>query len=132
MGKSGGKRKKSASAVGDGGTKLDSDDAAFLKRAHELKDEGNKRFQAKEYAAALEKYEQALKLAPEGHPDRAVFHRSPTYITSQHCSNSVNSRNSVDIVFPRFVTLSVMILLHIRRRRAMQSFPSKCDMSRDS
>ncbi|KAH9533212.1 hypothetical protein CY35_18G039800 [Sphagnum magellanicum] len=74
MGKSGGKRKKSASAVGDGGTKLDSDDTAFLKRAHELKDEGNKRFQAKEYAAALEKYEQALKLAPEGHPDRAVFH----------------------------------------------------------
>ncbi len=170
MGKSGGKRKKSASAVGDGGTKLDSDDAvsfqwpemhccficflwtlscvsqlqqkvklylnmptqAFLKRAHELKDEGNKRFQAKEYAAALEKYEQALKLAPEGHPDRAVFHRSPTYITSQHCSNSVNSCNSVDIVFPHFVTLSVMILLHIRRRRAMQSFPSKCDMSRDS
>jgi tetratricopeptide (TPR) repeat protein len=63
---------------------------AFLKRAHELKDEGNKCFQAKEYAAALEKYEQALKLAPEGHADRAVFHRSPTYITSQYCSNSVN------------------------------------------
>lgn len=32
MGKSGGKRKKSASAVGDGGTKLDSDDAVSFQR----------------------------------------------------------------------------------------------------
>lgn len=47
----------------------------FLKRAHELKDEGNRRFQAKDYMGALDNYDQALKLTPEGHPDRAVFHR---------------------------------------------------------
>ncbi|KAI5672971.1 hypothetical protein M9H77_13335 [Catharanthus roseus] len=46
----------------------------FLKRAGELKDEGNKKFQAKDYAGALQQYENALKLIPKTHPDRAVFH----------------------------------------------------------
>ncbi|KAA8520158.1 hypothetical protein F0562_014414 [Nyssa sinensis] len=43
-------------------------------RAHELKEEGNKRFQAKDYVGALEQYDNALKLTPKTHPDRAVFH----------------------------------------------------------
>lgn len=48
--------------------------AAFLRRAHELKEEGNRRFQSKDYQGALSHYEQALKLTPRNHPDRAVFH----------------------------------------------------------
>lgn len=46
----------------------------FLKRANELKEEGNKRFQAKDYVGALEQYDNAIKLIPKTHPDRAVFH----------------------------------------------------------
>lgn len=53
---------------------IDLDSSIFLKRAHELKEEGNKRFQVKDYAGALEQYENALKLTPKTHPDRAVFH----------------------------------------------------------
>ncbi|KAF9672133.1 hypothetical protein SADUNF_Sadunf11G0009000 [Salix dunnii] len=43
-------------------------------RAHELKEEGNKRFQNKDFAGALEQYDNALRLTPKTHPDRAVFH----------------------------------------------------------
>ncbi|PIN04815.1 Myosin assembly protein/sexual cycle protein [Handroanthus impetiginosus] len=89
MGKSGGRKKKSGASInqsqnqvssGDnhtppvvnGGVNLDS--SVFLKRAHELKEEGNRRFQAKDYVGALQQYENALKLTPKMHPDRAVFH----------------------------------------------------------
>ncbi|XP_058763518.1 protein CLMP1-like [Vicia villosa] len=82
MGKSGGRKKKGgAAAVVDnsvsaqtpnGGVELDS--SIFLKKAHEMKEEGNRRFQSKDYAGALEHYENALKLTPKIHPDRAVFH----------------------------------------------------------
>ncbi|KAG8365373.1 hypothetical protein BUALT_Bualt18G0098000 [Buddleja alternifolia] len=85
MGKSGGRKKKSgvsqnqASTVDsnsppvvNGGVNLDS--SILLKRAHELKEEGNRRFQAKDYVGALEQYENALKFTPKSHPDRAVFH----------------------------------------------------------
>ncbi|KAL4184862.1 hypothetical protein AMTRI_Chr10g3210 [Amborella trichopoda] len=88
MGKSGGKKKKAAAATlasavgtgsgGNGGETinngLDTESTIFLKRAHELKEEGNRRFQSKDYMGALEQYEQALKLTPKSHPDRAVFH----------------------------------------------------------
>ncbi|XP_054777191.1 protein CLMP1 isoform X1 [Prosopis cineraria] len=81
MGKSGGRKKKGGSnqVVADnsapssnGGVDLDS--SIFLKRALELKEEGNKRFQNKDYAGALEQYENALRLTPKTHPERAVFH----------------------------------------------------------
>lgn len=86
MGKSGGRKKKggsnhvsvdnnSSSATAphaNGGVDLDS--SLFLKRAHELKEEGNKMFQNKDYVAALQHYDNALKLIPKTHPDRAVFH----------------------------------------------------------
>lgn len=84
MGKSGGRKKKGGSnqvsadnsnhttANANGGVDLDS--SIFLKRAHELKEEGNKRFQSKDYVGALEQYENAIKLTPKTHPDRAVFH----------------------------------------------------------
>ncbi|KAK4439384.1 protein CLMP1 [Sesamum alatum] len=58
--------------VVDTGINLDS--SALLKRAHEIKEEGNSRFQAKDYVGALQQYEDALKLIPNVHPDRAVFH----------------------------------------------------------
>ncbi|KAL8161968.1 hypothetical protein V2J09_013457 [Rumex salicifolius] len=83
MGKSGGRRKKSnnlASSVetqkpiANGSVAVDSDFTIFLKRAHEIKEEGNKLFQTKDYAGALEQYESAIKLIPKTHPDRAVFH----------------------------------------------------------
>lgn len=81
MGKSGGRKKKGGSnqatvensaPSANGGVDLDS--SIFLKRAHELKEDGNKRFQNKDYAGALEQYENALRLTPKTHPDRAVFH----------------------------------------------------------
>ncbi|OIV89770.1 hypothetical protein TanjilG_02902 [Lupinus angustifolius] len=46
----------------------------FLILAHELKEEGNKRFQNKDYVGALQQYENALKLTPKTHLERAVFH----------------------------------------------------------
>eukprot|EP01018_Ginkgo_biloba_P035431 Gb_20152 [translate_table: standard] len=80
MGRSGGRKKKAGvggavdQSGGVVGTKVDLDASVFLKRAHELKEEGNKRFQSRDYVGALEQYEQALKLTPRTHPDRAVFH----------------------------------------------------------
>lgn len=50
------------------------DAGVLLRRAHELKEEGNRLFQSRDYAGALRQYELALRLAPRGHPDRAVFH----------------------------------------------------------
>ncbi|GAV61235.1 PB1 domain-containing protein/TPR_11 domain-containing protein [Cephalotus follicularis] len=86
MGKSGGRRKKgnSSQVLGDNSNSntttanangnVEVDYSIFLKRAHELKEEGNKRFQNKDYVGALEQYDNALKLTPKTHPDRAVFH----------------------------------------------------------
>uniref|UniRef100_M4DT84 PB1 domain-containing protein n=1 Tax=Brassica campestris TaxID=3711 RepID=M4DT84_BRACM len=80
MGKSGARKKKSkqansseipSSSVNGGG---DFDASVYLKRAHELKEEGNKKFQAKDFQGALEQYADALKLVPKSHRDRAVFH----------------------------------------------------------
>uniref|UniRef100_A0ACD5XXV9 Uncharacterized protein n=1 Tax=Avena sativa TaxID=4498 RepID=A0ACD5XXV9_AVESA len=50
------------------------DPGVLLRRAHELKEEGNRLFQSCDYPGALRQYELALRLAPRGHPDRAVFH----------------------------------------------------------
>ncbi|KAE9591504.1 putative PB1 domain, tetratricopeptide-like helical domain-containing protein [Lupinus albus] len=58
--------------IANGDVELDS--SIFLKRAHELKEEGNRRFQNKDFVGALQQYENALKLTPKTHPDRAVFH----------------------------------------------------------
>ncbi|KAF5742136.1 hypothetical protein HS088_TW09G00178 [Tripterygium wilfordii] len=83
MGKSGGRKKKGGASnqvLGDISTgpkpngTVDFDSSITLKRAHELKEEGNKKFQNKDYAGALEQYDNALRLTPKSHPDRAVFH----------------------------------------------------------
>lgn len=90
MGKSGGRKKKSnltqsqsngqsdganakpMSNVSNGGGEMDA--SVFLKRANELKEEGNKRFQSRDFVGAMEQYENALKLTPKSHPDRAVYY----------------------------------------------------------
>ncbi|CAL4960158.1 unnamed protein product [Urochloa decumbens] len=65
----------SASPAANGAGPHEAADAGvLLRRAHELKEEGNRLFQSRDYAAALRQYELALRLAPRGHPDRAVFH----------------------------------------------------------
>ncbi|KAF5728890.1 hypothetical protein HS088_TW21G01044 [Tripterygium wilfordii] len=83
MGKSGARKKKGGASnkvLGDSSTgqkpngTVDFDSSIFLKRAHELKEEGNKKFQNRDYAGALEQYDSALRLTPKAHPDRAVFH----------------------------------------------------------
>ncbi|KAF5472730.1 hypothetical protein F2P56_009423 [Juglans regia] len=81
MGKSGGRKKKGGAnqVTGDNSTPkanggVDLDSSVFLTRAQELKEEGNKRFQNKDYAGALEQYDNALRVTPKTHPDRAVFH----------------------------------------------------------
>lgn len=88
MGKSGGRKKKSGgggsnqvnSSENSGSSKpsvnggVDFDASIFLKRAHELKEEGNRKFQNRDYVGALEQYDNGLKLIPKNHPDRAVFH----------------------------------------------------------
>ncbi|KFK43396.1 hypothetical protein AALP_AA1G120700 [Arabis alpina] len=86
MGKSGGGKKKKS---GGGGTNKVTTDSSkpnvnggntsdtqilFLKRAQELKEEGTKKYQAGDYAGALERYSKGLKLVPDDHPNRAVFH----------------------------------------------------------
>ncbi|KAI5055360.1 hypothetical protein GOP47_0030505 [Adiantum capillus-veneris] len=43
-------------------------------RARELKEEGNRRFQRKDYLGAMDQYELALKLTPPNHSDRDAFH----------------------------------------------------------
>ncbi|KAL4562562.1 hypothetical protein LXL04_034769 [Taraxacum kok-saghyz] len=65
---------KPSSMMPNGGVGIDLDPTIFLKRAHELKEEGNNRFQARDFVGALEQYENALKLTPKTHPDRAVYH----------------------------------------------------------
>ncbi|KAK8545781.1 hypothetical protein V6N13_067043 [Hibiscus sabdariffa] len=87
MGKSGGRKKKGGSNSNqvsiennssntiphvNGGVDLGS--CVFLKRANELREEGNVKYQSKDYVAALQLYDNALRLIPKTHPDRAVFH----------------------------------------------------------
>ncbi|CAI5531622.1 unnamed protein product [Closterium sp. Naga37s-1] len=52
----------------------DADEDVFHARAMELKAEGNQHFQAREYAAAMERYGKAIKLLPASHADRAILH----------------------------------------------------------
>lgn len=85
MGKSGGRKKKGGVSqnqvpgannkpIPNANVGVDLNSSILLKRAHEFKEEGNKRFQAKDYVGALEQYDCALKLTPKTHQDRAVFH----------------------------------------------------------
>ncbi|MCE2056113.1 Protein clmp1 [Datura stramonium] len=133
MGKSGGRKKKGGvsqnqsqnqGAVGQShkpvvnGT-VDLDSSIFLKRAHELKEEGNKRFQAKDYVGALQQYDNALKLTPKTHPERAVFHSNRAACMMQMKPidyDSVISECTMALqVQPRFVRAL------LRRARALEA-----------
>jgi hypothetical protein len=61
------------------------DVGVLLLRAHELKEDGNRLFQSRDYVGALCQYELALRLALRVHPDRAVFHSScAAYLLQLH------------------------------------------------
>lgn len=137
MGKSGGRKKKGAgnqASAGDAHNNanhvnngsIDLDSAVFLKRAHELKEEGNKRFQAKDYVGALDQYDNAIKLIPKPHPDRAVFHSNRAACMMQMRPidyDSVISECTMALqVQPRFVRAL------LRRARAFEAI-AKYDMA---
>ncbi|KAK6133217.1 hypothetical protein DH2020_033053 [Rehmannia glutinosa] len=102
--------------VVNGGVNLDS--SVFLKKAHELKEEGNRRFQAKDYVGALQQYENALKLTPKTHPDRAVFHSNRAACLMQmkpiDYETVISECNLALQVQPRFVRAL------LRRARALR------------
>ncbi|KAL3634683.1 hypothetical protein CASFOL_021737 [Castilleja foliolosa] len=52
-----------------GETSYDHDTAMFISMSHELKEEGNRLFQRRDYEGALIKYEKAIKLLPNDHVD---------------------------------------------------------------
>ncbi|KAL7586251.1 hypothetical protein Lser_V15G37938 [Lactuca serriola] len=64
------------SKLDDGNTTkiYDKDTTIFISMAHELKDEGNKSFQNKDYEGAILKYQKALKLLPGNHLDVSYLH----------------------------------------------------------
>lgn len=63
-----GNSKVSQSKVGGNSPKAyDKDTAVFISMSQELKDEGNKFFQKRDYEGAMLKYEKALKLLPRNH-----------------------------------------------------------------
>ncbi|GAA0140385.1 hypothetical protein LIER_01745 [Lithospermum erythrorhizon] len=105
---------------------VDLDSPILLQKAHELKEEGNKRFQVKDYVGALEQYENALKLIPKVHPDRAVFHSNKAACLMQMKPiefEKVISECSLALqVQPRFVRALV------RRARAFEAV-GKYDMA---
>ncbi|CAN6195288.1 unnamed protein product [Urochloa humidicola] len=53
---------------------VDADDAVFIGLASELKDEGTRLFQKRDYEGAAFKFDKAVKLLPEGHNDIAFLH----------------------------------------------------------
>nr|CAD1840147.1 unnamed protein product [Ananas comosus var. bracteatus] len=53
---------------------FDEDMTIFIEMAHELKEEGNKLFQRRDYEGAILKYDKAIKLLPKNHIDVAYLH----------------------------------------------------------
>lgn len=53
---------------------FDEDTAIFMDMANDIKEEGNKLFQKRDYDGALVKYEKAIKLLPKNHIDVAYLH----------------------------------------------------------
>ncbi|CAN6203941.1 unnamed protein product [Urochloa humidicola] len=53
---------------------VDEDDAVFIGLASELKDEGTRLFQKRDYEGAAFKFDKAVKLLPDGHNDIAFLH----------------------------------------------------------
>lgn len=84
MGKPSGKKKTSGGKTSEQNSKpnkpaapqpraFDDDTAVFIEMAQELKEEGNRHFQRREYEAAVLTYEKAVKLLPKKHLDVAYL-----------------------------------------------------------
>lgn len=80
------------------------EEAMFLQRAHELKDKGNTHFANRQHVQALACYAQALRVAPEGHPDRALFHsnRAACYLRDGLYAEVIHECNEALGVNPKF------------------------------
>jgi len=80
------------------------EDEMFLQRALELKDKGNVYFGQGEHVQALACYAQALRVAPEGHPDRAMFHsnRAACYVKQHSYDEAIHECNQALSVSPGF------------------------------
>lgn len=107
MGKSKSNKKVKTGAEGVSPTdaiKNTSDDEAFLVRAHELKVQGNVHFDKREHVQALACYNQALRLIPESHADRAVFHsnRAACYYRDQQYAEVIHECNVALQASPKF------------------------------
>eukprot|EP00854_Cymbomonas_tetramitiformis_P006063 gene6063-7286_t len=76
----------------------------FLYRAHELKEQGNTHFARREHVQALACYAQALRLTPETHPDRALFHsnRAACYLRDKQHQEVIHECNLALKVSPKF------------------------------
>jgi len=81
-----------------------SEDELFLKRAHELKEKGNAHFARREHVQALAAYAQALRVAPDTHPDRALFHsnRAACYLRDNQFNEVIHECNEALKVSPHF------------------------------
>lgn len=66
--------KQSKLEDGDTVKVYDKDTSIFISMAQELKDEGNKLFQKKDYEGGILKYQKALKLLPRNHVDVSYLH----------------------------------------------------------
>jgi tetratricopeptide (TPR) repeat protein len=88
----------------------------FLQRAMELKDKGNLHFGKGEHVQALACYAQALRVAPEGHPDRAMFHsnRAACYLQQHSYNEAIHECNQALAVSPGFSTHPIRSP-HVRR-----------------
>ncbi|KAF7817271.1 protein PHOX1-like [Senna tora] len=85
---------------------FDEDTAMFINMSHDLKEEGNRLFQKKDYEGAVLKFEKALKLLPRNHIDVALLH---THMASCHMQmglgeypQAINQCNLALQVSPRY------------------------------
>ncbi|MQM07984.1 hypothetical protein Taro_040833 [Colocasia esculenta] len=67
----GGKHARSGEHQLPGPRDFDADDNVFIEMSRELKEEGSKLFQRRDYRGAVTTYEKAVKLLPRGHADIA-------------------------------------------------------------
>ncbi|KAG1363983.1 putative protein PHOX1 [Cocos nucifera] len=118
MGKTAGKKKKqSGSKASNTNSKhsqssehspkvFDEDTTIFMDMAQDMKEEGNKLFQRRDYEGAIFKYEKAIKLLPKSHIDVAYLHSNIAACYMQICPvdyhRAVNECNLALEVAPKY------------------------------
>ncbi|KFK43395.1 hypothetical protein AALP_AA1G120600 [Arabis alpina] len=125
MGKSGGGKKKnkvttdSSKKPNINGGNVSDAEILFLKRAQELKEEGNSKYQSGDFSGALERYSKGLKLIPNDHPNRAVFHSNRAA-----CLMQINPIDYEEVISECSLALTVQPGLTralLRRARAFEA-----------